>query len=265
MKKIIFALGGGTFGEHQHTYKTWSLPIPEGQYYEINTTPIDKLILKATGKRTPRILLILTASEDGQSDLNLLEQAFRTQFEGRLGAKLDTLRLVTEKSSLAEIKNKINAADAVYASGGSTYLMMRTWRRLGVDKLLRQAYDKGTVMSGMSAGSICWFKYGNSDSFYNDKPFRVTGMNWFNLLICPHYDTEPYRQPAMKKMMKRTAHTMGLALDEHAALEVVNDTYRIHLFKPGAKAQKCYWADGKYIIEQLEARQSYAPLEELIK
>jgi dipeptidase E len=265
MAKTVFALGGGTLGEHRDTFKKWSLPMPAGQeYYKINTTPIDKMILRATGKRRPQVLLILTASEDGAHNLELLEQAFRAQFEERLGARLETLRLVTEQPPPSEIKRKIAGAEAIYASGGSTYLMMKTWRRLGVDKLLRQAYDSGTVMSGMSAGSICWFKYGNSNSFYSDKPFRVRGMAWFNLLICPHYDTEPFRQAAMKNMMKRTPQTMGIALDEHAALEIVDDTYRIHPFKPGAKAQKCYWANGEYVMRRLKPLSSYSPLQDLL-
>jgi dipeptidase E len=264
MRKTIFALGGGTFGEHRDTYKAWSLPLPpEQEYYEVNTTPVDKLILKATGKAKPRLLLIFTASEDGQHDLGLLEQAFRAHFE-ELGAQLDTLYLITKKPVLSDIKRKIEAADAIYASGGNTYRMMRAWRRLGIDKLLRHAYDTGTVMSGMSAGAICWFSYGNSNSFYNNRPFRVTGMGWFNLLICPHYDTEPYRQAAMKKMMKRTSNTPGIVLDEHAALEIVDDTYRIHIFKPGAKVQKCYWADGTYVMEQLQSQQAYISIKELI-
>lgn len=263
MKKTIFALGGGTFGEHRDTYKTWSLPMPPGQeYYEINTTPVDKLILKATGKQKPLLLLILTASEDGESDLRLLVEAFRAQYE-RLGAHVETLCLVSEKPSLNEIKRKIETADAVYASGGSTYLMMRTWRRLGIDKLLRQAYQSGTVMSGMSAGSICWFKYGNSNSFNTDKPFRVTGMGWFDFLICPHYDSEPFRQVPLEKMMKRTSGVPGLALDEHAALEIVDNMYRVHLFKTGAKVRKCYWVNGLYKVKEVPARRAYAPLEEL--
>lgn len=260
MTKTIFALGGGTFGEPIATYKEWSLPTSQGQkYYEENTTPVDKLILKATGKPRPKLLIMLTASEDGQHDLDLQKQAFQLHFE-KLGAQVDFLQLITKKPSRAEVSSKIREADAIYVSGGNTFRLMRVWKRLGVDKLLREAYDRGTVMSGMSAGSICWFKYGNSNSFYTDKPFRVTGMGWFNFLVCPHYDTEPYRQSAMKMMIKRTQHTMGVALDEHAALEIVDGTFRVHPFKRGAKARKCYWKDGQYIIEELVPSHEYAPL-----
>jgi dipeptidase E len=265
MSKTIFALGGGTFGEPLATYKNWSMPVPKGQKnYDESTTPVDKLILEATGKSKPRLLIIFTASEDGHCDIVMLEQAFRTHFE-RLGAQVDTLFSIAEKPSHLEIKTKIAAADAVYVSGGSTFKLMRTWKRLGIDTLLRQAWEHGTIMSGMSAGSICWFAYGNSNSFYTDKPFRVTGMGWFPLLICPHYDTEPYRQDTLKKMLKRTPGTAGIALDEHAALEVVDDMYRIHLFKAGAEARKCYWANGEYVIEPLRSSVDYKPFAELLR
>lgn len=267
MTKTIFALGGGTFGEHRETYTDWSLPLPFGQnYYDATTTPVDKLIVQATHKPTPKVLLILTASEDGHTNLDLLVAGFRMQYED-LGAQVDTLKLITERPSSQEIKSKIEWADAIYVSGGNTYRMMRTWRRLGVDKLLRQAYDKGTVVSGMSAGSICWFRYGTSDSFYSgtsESLIRVNGMDWHKLLICPHFDTEPYRQPAMKRIMKRTPSVMGIALDEHAALEITDDTYRIHIFKEGSHVQKCYWKDATYHTKQIELKRSYSPLDELL-
>jgi dipeptidase E len=267
MAKTIFALGGGTFGESLATYKNWSMPVPKGQKnYDETTTPVDKLILKATGKSKPRLLLIFTASEDGHCDLKLLEEGFRNHFE-KLGARMDTLYLITQKPPQAEIEEKIANADAIYVSGGNTFGMMRAWERQGVDKLLRKAWEKGTVMSGMSAGSICWFAYGNSDSFYTrtEQLFRVTGMGWFPLLICPHYDSEPNRQAPMKKMLKRSPRIVGLALDEHAALEVVDDNkYRVHFFKSGAQARKCYWADGKYIIKPIASSATYRPLADLL-
>jgi hypothetical protein len=89
-------------------------------------------------------------------------------------------------------------------------------------------------------------------------------MGWFNLLVCPHYDSEPYRQPALKAMMKRTPLTASIALDEHAALEIVDNAYRVHLFKSGAKARKCYWIDGKFVVKQLSQSVTYRPLVDLL-
>lgn len=265
MNNVIFALGGGTIGEHRETYSGWSSPLSPGQeYYDVTTTPVDKLILEAAGKQSPKVLLILTASEDGKHDLTLFEQAFRGQYEG-LGATIDTLRLITQKTPIDEIEKKIMTAEVIYVSGGNTWRMMKTWRRLGIDVLLRRAYEQGTIMSGLSAGSICWFRYGTSNSFYTGRPFRVTGLGWFSLTVCPHYDQERFRQVALKRMLKRSPQMVGLALDEHAAIEVVNDTYRIHTAKAGAVARKCYWKNGKYITEILTQEEQYRPLAALLR
>lgn len=180
-----------------------------------------------------------------------------------MGATVDTLRLITEKPSMDEVRKKIANTDVVHVSGGNTWRMMKTWRRLGIDTLLRQAYDRGVVMSGVSAGSICWFRYGTSNSFYTNRPFRVTGLGWLNLTLCPHYDEEVHRQDALKRMLKLSPKTVGLALDEHAAIEIVNDTYRIHIMKPEATARKCYWKKGDYVIEQLPINEEYLPISQL--
>lgn len=264
MNTHIFATGGGTIGEHRDTYSGWSSPLAaDREYYDVTTTPIDSHILKATGKKTPHVLLILTASEDGKHDLALYEQAFRKQYE-HLGAVVDTLRLITEHPSRAVIEQKIAAADAIYVSGGNTWRMMKTWRRLGIDTLLKQAYDKGVVMAGTSAGAICWFRYGTSNSFYSGKPFRVTGLGWFNLTVCPHYNQEPFRQDAFKRMLQRSPRTIGVALDEHATIEILDDTYRIHTTKPGAVARKCYWSGGEYIVKRLPICNEYRSLTDLL-
>jgi dipeptidase E len=262
MSKVIFALGGGSFGEPKGTYKNGNLPTGQ-THYPVNTTEVDKLILHAVNKENPKILLILTASEDGQHDLPLYLGAFKKQYEG-LGAAVDTLYLVTKKASLEEVKSKIANADAIYVSGGNSALMMRTWRRLGVDELLRRAYENGTVMSGLSAGSICWFKYGCSNSFYTNKPFRLTAMGWLDGIICPHYDTESFRQEPLKKMLKRTPNTVGLAVDEHAAIEVKDKTYRVHSFGSGGKVRRCYWQGGKYKVEDVVVSGEYQELNSLL-
>ena len=67
MNRTIFAMGGGTIGEHRNTYSGWESPLPAGrEHFDVTTTAIDELILKATGKAMPKVLLILTASEDGK-------------------------------------------------------------------------------------------------------------------------------------------------------------------------------------------------------
>jgi len=107
---------------------------------------------------------------------------------------------------------------------------MTLWRRLGVDTLLRTAWERGTVMCGVSAGAICWFESGNSDSRKftsgSDRLIRVSGLGLIPALVCPHYDTEPLRQTDLPRMMRESPR-VAITLDNLAAIEVVDDQYRI--------------------------------------
>jgi dipeptidase E len=247
MGKVV-ALGGGVFlGKKENVF-------PKA------VQPIHEEIIKLTGKRQPTVLYIPTAGDDSEDRI----KDFTKYYTKKLSCKVEVLRLLNEHPGKAEIKSKISSADAIYVTGGNTYRMIATWKRYGVDELLKQAYNRGTVMAGHSAGAICWFAYGNSDSFYKQKPFRVTAMGIFNALLCPHYDSEPVRQPALKKMMKRTPGMVAIALDEYAALEIIDDSYKILTSKPTAKARRAYWQGGKYIIEGVKPAKRLEPLGDLL-
>ena len=261
MKKTIIALGGGYFGEHRDTYQNFSGD-EEQTNYENSTKPIDEMIVRATGKKNPKVLLITTPTEDGKHNLKLYIKAFKKQYEG-LSATVNILNLITENPSDEDIEFKILDADAIYVSCGSSYLMIETWRRRGVDKLLRQAYDSGTIMSGLSAGAIAWSMYSNPDSFYTDMSHKLDALGWINALICPHYDSENYRKDSFKNMINKMPELVGIALDEHAAIEIVDDEYRIHSYGSGGNAYRCYWKNGEYFTEEIIAIDSFKPLEQL--
>jgi dipeptidase E len=170
MRKIIVAIGGGEIRTR-------------------GTAAIDREIIRASGKKHPRLLFIPTASSDSER----YWQRIPKYFGKSLKCKTDVLFLIKEKLSKAQIAAKIRWADIIYVGGGNTLLMMRVWRRLGVDKLLKSAYENGTVLSGISAGSICWFDSGHSDSmsFYNPRKWKyinVRGLGLINGIHCPHYN-----------------------------------------------------------------------------
>jgi dipeptidase E len=101
--------------------------------------------------------------------------------------------LIKEQPSKEQTRRKILSADIIYVGGGNTLQMMRVWRRLGIDKLLKKAYENGTVLCGISAGSICWFDSGHSDSmsFYSPKNWKYTNVRGLGLIRgihCPHYN-----------------------------------------------------------------------------
>lgn len=158
--------------------------------------------------------------------------------------------------------------DAIYVGGGNTLRMMNVWKKLGVDKVLKQALDNNIILAGLSAGSICWFSYGNSDSRKftsgSDKLIKVTGLGYIDALHCPHYDAESFRHEDLRRMMK-TTQKVAIALDNCAALEVVDGTYRIIASKPDAKARKTYWRRGEYVVEEIKAEVTYRDLSELLQ
>ena len=174
MKKII-AIGGGEIGRPG---------------FSTETTLIDKEIIRLTEKRHPTLLFIPTASGDSRPYYEVV----KNHFEKKLGCKTEVLYLIKEKPSQRQIKEKILSADIIYVGGGNTFRMMKIWKRRGVDKILKQAYEKGIVLSGLSAGAICWFRYGNSDSRKAKNPkadlIKVSGLDFIPGLLCPHYHSE---------------------------------------------------------------------------
>ncbi len=131
-------------------------------------------------KKNPKLLFIPTASSDSEIYWKHIQEYFG-EF---LKCKTDVLFLMTESLSPEQIRKKIVSADIIYVGGGNTLQMMRIWRSLGVDKLLKAAYENGTVLCGISAGSICWFDSGHSDSmsFYNPRKWKYINVKGLGLI-----------------------------------------------------------------------------------
>ncbi|MDP2656647.1 MAG: Type 1 glutamine amidotransferase-like domain-containing protein [bacterium] len=248
MKKII-AIGGGDIGRPG---------------YPIETTKIDKEIIKLTGKKNPVLLFIPTASGDSESYF----ETVKNYFGKKLGCRTEVLYLLKGALTQQEIKNKILSADIIYVGGGDTLKMMQAWKKYGVVVLLRQAYDKGIVLSGLSAGAICWFKYGNSDSRKMKNPnaplIKVSGLNLVSALLCPHYDFEKDRKSDLKKMMKKT-EGIAVAIDNCCAIEIIDETYRIISSKKMANAYKVFWAKGTFHHILIAKEKKFLPLSDLLR
>ena len=158
---------------------------------EAETLPIDREVIELTGKARPKALFIPTASYDSVE----YWEGFQRIYGGDLGCETAVLYLLNLDPSREELEESILSSELIYVGGGNTLKMMRRWRKLGVDRLLEQAYNRGTVLAGVSAGAICWFSYGHSDSmaFYHPGDWsyiRVKGMGWIDSLACPHFDGE---------------------------------------------------------------------------
>jgi len=221
--------------------------------HEFNTPlEIDATIVKLTGKKSPKALFIPTASSDSPS----YTAAWLKNYRDKLGCQTDVLQLVKEKPTLKEIEAKLDWADLIYVGGGNTLMMMKKWRRLGVDKMLKRAYTQEKILCGVSAGSICWFDYGVSDSlhFYDQKEtkyIKVRGLGLLKGLHNPHFASErpdcKYRTKGMKEILKRSAEKC-LAIPDACAMIFQDKNYQV-IGKPDAS--RTSYKHGKYHEEKL--------------
>ncbi len=240
IQKIV-AIGGGEIGR----------PKEGGGFYPIETVSIDKEIIRISKKsKKPKLLFLPTASGDSSGYVSVVENYFGK----KLGCIVDSLLLKKQKHSKLEIEKKILSADIIYVGGGNTLKMLRIWKKFGVDKMLEKARSRGIVLSGLSAGAICWFKLGNSDSLKfknkNADYIKLKCLNFVPALLCPHFDKEKDRPLSLKKMMKKTSG-VAIALDNCSAIEVIGNEARLITSKSSANGYKIFWSKGKYFQEKL--------------
>jgi len=185
--------------------------LSENPAEESFNTPIliDEHVVAQSGKKHPDVLFLSTASSDEEGYVG----GFYRTYEEKLGCHVDTLKLVTSKPTDTEIRDNIERADIIYVGGGNTLKMMNLWRRHGIDALLRRAAVRGTVLAGESAGSICWFRWGVSDSrqYYHGRLcheyIRVSGLGLLPGAHSPHFGgpkSRRDRDQAIKTIMQRT-------------------------------------------------------------
>ena len=128
--------------------------------------------------------------------------------------------------------------DAIFVGGGNTRSMLAVWREWELDRHLRAAWEAGIVLGGASAGSICWFEHGLTDSIAGP----LTAMPCLGFLAganCPHYDSEPLRRPTFQRLVARGAITDGIAADDGVALHYVGTRLQKAVSnRPRAKAYR---------------------------
>ena len=158
---------------------------------ELDTTHrINRYIVELSGKKNPQFLFIGTASRDSESYI----ECIREEFE-KLGCVVKCARLISQCYTDEQINALLNQADIIYVGGGDTAFMMDMWRKYALADKLKRIYETNhAVLSGISAGAMCWFSYGHSDSplFCNS---NSGGYGWIKNLLgllpyafCPHYN-----------------------------------------------------------------------------
>ncbi|WP_438432599.1 Type 1 glutamine amidotransferase-like domain-containing protein [Gorillibacterium sp. sgz500922] len=216
------------------------------------TRSIDREIIRLTGKENPNALFLPTASGDAAGYCDTFERVYGAEE----GCWTRVLKLVDEAPDPVSIRESVEWADLIYVGGGDTGEMLRLWHLHGVDDLLREAYRRGTVLAGLSAGSICWFEQGHSDTerFAEDGDWvyiRLEALGLIPGFHCPHYD-EDGRRPSYLKMVQESG-LAGVALQNRCALILKDGSYRVLTASPEARA---YWIEA----EDGEARERELPV-----
>ncbi|HEU5140070.1 MAG TPA: peptidase E [Bacillales bacterium] len=209
MRQII-AMGGGGFSME-----------PENPL-------LDRYILAQTARKQPRVCFVPTASGDAEGYIDQFYIAFRELF-----CKPSHLSLFKPPSQ--DLEDYVLDKDVIYVGGGNTKNMLVLWREWGLDIILQKAWESGVLLAGLSAGSICWYEEGVSDSLPGEYS-RLEALGFLPGSHSPHYDGEPERRGVYHKLIAE-GMSDGLAADDGVALHYVDrELHKVVSSRPQARA-----------------------------
>ncbi|QHA90813.1 peptidase E [Bacillus sp. N1-1] len=200
MKQII-AMGGGGFS------------------MEPDNPLLDRYILKQSLSKQPKICFIPTASGDADGYI----AKFYAFFEKELCVPS---HLSLFKPPVQDLEAFLLSQDILYVGGGNTKNLLALWKEWGLDQIMRKAWEKGIVLAGISAGAICWFEKGVTDSF-GDELHALECLGFLPGSSCPHFDGEEKRRSAYHELIDSRHMQPGIALDDGAAVHYVDKTIKV--------------------------------------
>lgn len=210
MRQII-AMGGGGFS------------------MEPDNSLLDRYILKQAETANPKICFLPTASGDSEQYISRFYSFFNDQ-----NCEPSHLSLFNPPSR--DLESFVLEKDILYVGGGNTKNLLALWKEWGLDSILRKAWEEGVILAGLSAGAICWFEQGVTDS-YGDGLEPIHCLGFLKGSNCPHYDGETERRPAYHKLMETNKLHSGIALDDGVAIHYKEqEIHKIVSSRPNAKA-----------------------------
>ncbi len=235
IKRQIIALGGGGFSQ------------------ESSNSLLDQYILEVASSArevaVPRVCFVSTAA--GDSDVYI--KRFYKAFE-QLNCQASHLPLFHTEDWAEDLEDMILSADVLYFSGGSTKNALALWQAWELEPIFKQAYEAGTVFTGVSAGAICWFEQFTTDSMGRSLGV-MNGLGWLPGSFTPHYDSERFRKPTLEKFLRAQKISPGFAADDHAAVHFVNGEYIGAVAStPTAKAYHVTLGRNRLVESPLETR-----------
>jgi len=194
----IVAMGGGGFS------------------MEPDNPLLDDFVLALSRRQPARVCFVPTASADAPTYIVRFYRAFAERCIPTDLTLWNSTSLPRQPSHTSELAAFIAEQDVIYVGGGDTANLLVLWRRHGLDVLLRRAWSEGVVLAGVSAGMLCWFSGGLTDSFGGLEPLD-DGLGLIEATACPHYDSDPGRRPAYHRAIVGGMQS-GYAADDGAAL-----------------------------------------------
>ncbi|KAB2335597.1 peptidase E [Bacillus mesophilum] len=194
MKQII-ALGGGGFS------------------MEPDNPILDSYILNQSNKLKPKICFVPTASGDSDSYTSRFYQFFEQM-------NCEPSHLSLFKPPTRDLAGFLLEKDIIYVGGGNTKNLLALWKEWGLDLVMKEAWEQGIILAGISAGSICWFEEGVTDS-YGDGLEPLSCLGFLQGSNCPHYDGEAERRPSYHQLISAAKIKPGVAADDGVALHFI--------------------------------------------
>jgi len=211
-------------------------------------TPFIRYMAELTGRPRPRICYLPTAVGDRpEAKLNFYNWCSPLHVEPFVQDVF--IESLTQTKDWDEV---LLSADAILVSGGNTLNQQAIWRAQGIDVVLREAWERGIVLGGASAGSLCWFEEGTTDS----RPRALSVVKCLGFLPgshSPHYDAEPGRRPLYHDLIRQGHLKPGYACDNEAGLYFEGtEIRRVVCAKDGAKCYHVSAVDGDVVERVLE-------------
>jgi len=216
--KQIIAIGGGGF------------------YRDPENLALERYALHQCGAANPRVCFMPTASGEPDHYVASFYAAFL-----KLGCRPSVLTFFKRTPDLRAL---LLNQDVIYVGGGNTKSLLALWRDWGVIEILREAWQSGVVLTGVSAGAICWFEQGLTDSF-SDHLRALDGLGFLPGSCCPHYDGEAQRRPSLHKLLVSGEISAGVAIEDWTGVHFIGgDIYKVISAKRGARAYSLRVAHG---------------------
>lgn len=216
-----------------------------GSLWDHPDREIEKYILSLVSEDTPtKICLVPTASGDSEEYIKKFYRVFES-------LPCEASHFSFFKAPTRDLLSHFLEQDIIFVGGGNTKNMLAIWREWKFVEVLREAWRSGVILAGVSAGALCWFEQGVTDSLPGDLS-AMPCMRFLPGSFCPHYDSEPQRRPAYHKMIQEKQIKAGYACDDFAAIHFVGENlHKVIRAKPSAQAYSVSESNGKIIEQKL--------------